>query len=121
MKRGSLREIDADSSTTKQQVFLGFTDIVATCTGYITAVLVAPKTTYVGADAVTIGNFFRMFVKIHQELLNGWIDQDGANDFHDYTLAFSILGTVEASVAVTMGADTASLNIAIDSAIKVYS
>lgn len=62
----------------QQKVILGFTDIVATATVDISAMSAGPKAKYVGADATAIGDAFRAFVKIHQELLNVLIGNGGS-------------------------------------------
>ena len=61
----------------QQKVVFGFGDIVATATGYITAMGAAPKTKFVGNEATAIADAFRLFVKVHQQLLDIIIGKGG--------------------------------------------
>ncbi|KAK4034843.1 hypothetical protein C8A01DRAFT_48840 [Parachaetomium inaequale] len=96
------------------------------------------STTYVGAEATAIANAFRLFVKVHQQLLDALIGAGGVITKIPFvgppvaavlrsvekvvdTLALGIIATVEASVAVTMKTDYAGLRVTLGTAVGTFS
>ncbi|KAK1754236.1 UVI-1 protein [Echria macrotheca] len=121
-------------------VITGLADIVITATSAITAMNNAPGgqgTPYVGDEATAIGNAFRTFVRVHQQLLGvligkaGFLTQipfvgppvaevlrqvEGVVD----TISFALIDGVEDSVASVMKGDLAGLDGTIKVAIAQY-
>jgi hypothetical protein len=58
-------------------VITGFADIVLTATSAITAMNSGGQGAYIGDEATAIGNAFRTFVRVHQQLLGVLIGKAG--------------------------------------------
>jgi len=119
-------------------VITGFADIVFTATTVIGAMDAAGPASYAGADALAIGDAFRTFVRVHQDLLNILIGKTGFLTQIPFvgppvaavlrqieavvdTIAFALIDGVEASVASIMRSDLAALDGTINGAITLFS
>ncbi|KAG7286437.1 hypothetical protein NEMBOFW57_008747 [Staphylotrichum longicolle] len=119
------------------KVIFGFGDIVATATGYITAMGAAPKIKFWGTEATAIADAFRLFVKVHQQLLDiiigkgGFLTQipfvgppiaavlrsiEGVVD----SIAFGIIDLVDDTVGAIMRTEYSGLQVKIGVAVKTY-